>query len=85
MGNNLIILCLGLGFDVKTDPWVSHNDDFDEVLRNLAAANGGTVDEEEEVPSTSRGFGFQDKETDSKKSKHVDLESNSKSSRSRIQ
>jgi hypothetical protein len=67
-----------LGFDVKSDPWVSHTDDFEELLQKLNAANGIVVDKGEQASSTvgdadaameidrpafGFGFGFQDTTT----------------------
>jgi len=67
-------MALGLGFDIKSDPWVAHTDDFEAILQNLKAANG-IVDKEEgddekdvemnEEESLNErpafGFGFQKK------------------------
>jgi len=33
----------GLGFDVKEDPWVAHNDKFSELLQNLNSASEGII------------------------------------------
>jgi len=39
----------GLGFDIKSDPWMAHSKEFAAVLENLQTAHGGSEDNKEDV------------------------------------
>jgi len=63
------LIIVGLGFDVKTDPWVQHSQDFTDVLKQLNEIKGSDTDSQDQ---------------NNKSEKH-ELETKSKASKSRIQ
>lgn len=75
-----ICFLLGLGFDKKQDPWVAHNEEFEQLLRSLNSGASDSDSNNRNRNSTAKTDGG-----DSSDSNNEGLEKKSKSSRSRIQ
>ncbi|CAL8090313.1 unnamed protein product [Orchesella dallaii] len=66
----------GLGFDKTKDPWVAHNEEFEELLKNLNANSSSDNEEKKDKPDAE--------ESDEDVKSNGGLETKSKSSRARI-